>query len=57
MSTEEEDQIIGRLVRESKESKRTIALIETKIKDMSNRISQAATVFNDYYKEVVSVVR
>lgn len=51
MSKEEEEQIIGRVVRESSESKRTIALLQVKVRDLASRLSAAATLLNDFYAE------
>ncbi len=47
MSTEEQDQIHGRLLRQRSEGRRRLAAISTKLKDAGVSIRQVASLFED----------
>jgi hypothetical protein len=48
MSAEEQDQILGRLVRESRESRRNLAALEAKLQGFRSQFAEVAKTFTGF---------
>jgi len=48
MSTEEQDQILGRLTRESQESRRRLAALEAKMQDFRSRLTEVTKTLTGF---------
>jgi hypothetical protein len=48
MSTEEQDQILGRLMRESRDSRRRIAALNAKLQDFRSQFRDVTTAFTGF---------
>jgi len=48
MSTEEQDQIFGRLTRQSRDSRRQIAALNAKLQEFRSRLRDVATAFSGF---------